>query len=189
MQINVYRNRSVVETFKVDDKAKVIQRFYGENQIKTDIKSRSTLNLSIGDYIVHNGIKYYLNTLPDVTKEATNSFKYSLSWESEYYDLAKVQFQLDDESAFDYVCSAEDLIDLIVTNLNRVYGTSIWSKGSVSITTQTRSFFTSKLKAVATSFNASVTSSTASFISKRKRSISQTKQASRQGSRSSTSTD
>jgi hypothetical protein len=110
-----------------------MKRFFGENQIVIDTEERAPLNLKIGDYVVYKGLKYYLNTLPAVTKVSGRTFRYSIVFEAEYYNLTKVQFLESGEPDFNYVGSAEDMLDLIITNLDRVYPGE-WTKGTVSIT-------------------------------------------------------
>jgi len=133
MELSVYRGRAVVERFKIDDKTKHTQRFYGENSIHAETYSRRPLDLAIGDYIIYDGMKYYLNRLPDVNKKSGVDYDYSMTFESEYYDLAKVQFMYDGAGDFDYVGTVEDFLDLMVTNLNR--GTSsTWTRGLCSQT-------------------------------------------------------
>ncbi len=134
MELNIYRNHSVIETVRIDEQTRLVQRFFGENYIRAEVTKHSPLSVTIGDYIVHKGIKFIVNTLPTVEKVATNYFRYSIVFESEYYDLSKVQFLLSGESDFNLVSDVETLVDLIVTNMNRVYGSGIWSRGTCNQT-------------------------------------------------------
>ena len=132
MLLNVYRNRSVIETVTVDDRARLTQRFFGENAVTVEAITRKPLNIAIGDYIVYNSIRYYVNTLPNVQKDATNRFRYTVVFESEYYDLAKVQYQSDGAGDFNLTGNCDDFVTLLVANMNRVYGTGVWTKGGVT---------------------------------------------------------
>lgn len=130
MQIKVYRNRSVIESFNIDDGAVLTQRLFGENYITVNHRTRNVIDLAIGDYVVHNGIRYYLNTLPDITKESTNHYAYEIVFESQYYNLAKAQYMFDGEGEFDLVNDLDGFIGLMITNLNRVDGAGTWVKGT-----------------------------------------------------------
>jgi len=129
MELNIYRGSGGVTcSFHIDERTILQQRLFGENVIHSACESRQILNIAIGDYIVYNGIRYYVNTLPIVTKNSSNNYEYTMTFESQYYDIAKVQMMLDNMSEFDLVGDAEDFIALVVTNLNRV-GTG-WTKGT-----------------------------------------------------------
>ena len=131
MILDIYRVSSVNLHLKINDKAKFIQRFYGENRIEVPVYSTSALDINIQDYIYYNGIKYIVNDLPEITKHGSNSFDYIISFDSEYYELGKVQFMLNDRSDFNLVGDADVFIDLIITNLDRIYGNGVWTKGTV----------------------------------------------------------
>ena len=133
MELQVYRNVSVIDKFNIDERTLFIQRFLGENYIYAETTVRKTLNITIGDYVKYNGIKYFINILPDVTKNATNQYFYKIIFESEYYDFAKVQYRLDGQGDFYLMGNLELFLDLLVTNMNRDLGG--WSY--VSPTTQT----------------------------------------------------
>ena len=130
MQLKIYRGASVNETITIDEKAVLSQKFYGENQISVQTESREPLSLAIGDKIFWGGNWYYLNSLPDVVKNSTLSFEYNMVFESEYYNLSKVQFMYFGASEFDLITDLPGFIDLLITNLNRIYGTGIWTRGT-----------------------------------------------------------
>jgi len=126
----------------IDEKTLFVQRFRGENYIHVEVTTRTPLRvnanaaapycLSIGDYIRYNGINYYINTAPEVTKEATNYYHYVIKFESEYYSFSKVQYRSAGLSDFYLMGDAELFVDLLVTNMNRV--SSGWTKGTVTPT-------------------------------------------------------
>jgi len=130
MDLQIYRGSSVNLTTTIDEKTKLNQRFFGENNIRAELEFRSVPDIAIGDYIVWEGVKYYINTLPDVTKIASNSYKYIVTFESEYYEIAKVQFLNSGVSEFYLIGILEDFIDLVITNLDRIYGNGVWTRGT-----------------------------------------------------------
>ena len=129
MNLDIYRGIEVNLIIKIDDRTRLIRQLLGEDIIKSSFNSHDILDIAIGDYIIYDSVKYYVNNLPNVKKNATNSFSYNITFESEYYELLKTQFMdLDGNSDFDLVGDLETFIDLIVTNMNRTH--SDWTKGT-----------------------------------------------------------
>lgn len=141
----VYRNKSVVAFLSTERLTKVqktrrygfvesawlTQGFFGENYITIKCISRKKLALELGDWILgENNVKYYINQLPKIEKKASNNFSYTITFESVFYNLSKVQFLYDGRSDFNFVGKAGDYINLIISNLERVYGADIWIKGT-----------------------------------------------------------
>lgn len=135
-QLFVYRDRSLVEMFYIDERTVLNQRLFGENVINVTYTAREVLNISIRDYIVYNANKYYINTPPVVLKKSSNNYEYTMVFESEYYNISKAQYMLSRDGEldgeFDLVGNASDFIDLLITNLNRV--SSGWSAGTIDAT-------------------------------------------------------
>ena len=134
MQKLVYRGYSVNESIDFDDRAELTQRFYGQNSIHITFLVPDIKDIKIGDWIVHNNVKYFVNVLPTIDKKATNQYYYTIEFEAEYYNLNKVQFLLSSKSDFNYIGDLNDFLDLIVSNMNRVFtrrSVGIWSKGTV----------------------------------------------------------
>lgn len=119
-----------VAKVKIDERSVLTQRFFGESSISVIAEVRDTLPILIGDWIQYDGIKYFINTIPNVTKNATNQFIYNIVFESEYYNLSKVQYMLNGAGEFDYCATLSGFIALLVTNLNRVYGAGSWTAGA-----------------------------------------------------------
>jgi len=129
LNLDIYRGIEVNLIIKIDDRTRLIRQLLGEDIIKSSFNSHDILDIAIGDYIIYDSVKYYVNNLPNVKKNATNSFSYNITFESEYYELLKTQFMdLDSNSDFDLVGDLETFIDLIVTNMNRTH--SGWAKGT-----------------------------------------------------------
>jgi len=129
MDLDIYRGAEVNLTIKIDDKTRLIRRLLGEDIIKSSFNSHDILDINIGDHIVYDSVKYYVNNLPNIKKNSSISFDYNITFESEYYELLKTQFMdSDGNSDFYLVGNLETFIDLIVTNMNRTH--SGWSKGT-----------------------------------------------------------
>lgn len=127
--LDIYRGAVINLSLHIDDNTRLIRQLLGADIIKSSFASNDILDISIGDHIVYDSINYYINSLPNVKKNATISFDYDITFESETYELLKTQFlDLDDNSDFDLVGNLETFIDLIVTNMNRTH--SGWAKGT-----------------------------------------------------------
>ena len=127
--MNIYRGTDIWITLKIDDNTRLIKGLLGADIIKSSFNSHIYLDINIGDFIIYDGAIYYINNLPDIKKNASNSFDYNLVFESESYELLKTQFMdLDGNSDFCLVGNLETFIDLIVTNINREH--TGWVKGT-----------------------------------------------------------
>lgn len=123
---------ALIENLHIDDKTQIVKQLGGKDFIKCFLHSNTIYDIKIGDYTIFKGSNYYVNTLPNITKAGTNKYKYEINLERGHYDLKKVQFRNGDRGDFHYVGNAEDLVDLIITNMNRVY--SGYTKGTVKST-------------------------------------------------------
>lgn len=127
--LDIYRGESLLGSVRIDEGTRLIQQLLGENIIKSILEVPDIIDITIGDYIVWEGIYYYINALPNVKKNSSNSFDYDIIFESQYYELLKTQFMdLDENSDFYLVGNVETFIDLIITNMNRTH--TGWAKGT-----------------------------------------------------------
>ena len=92
-------------------------------------------HLNLGDYILHDGLRYKLNTLPTIKKLSTKLFQYDAIFEAPQYDLLKVAYMFLDgnipEGEFTMTANAGMFMDLLILNLQRVYPDGNWTKGQV----------------------------------------------------------
>ena len=127
--LDIYRNGALQGSVRIDEGTRLIRQLLGEDIIKSILKVPDIIDIAIGDYTVWEGICYYVNALPNIKKNSTNSFDYDITFESEYYELLKTQFlDLDGNSDFYLVGNVETFIDLIVTNMNREH--TGWVRGT-----------------------------------------------------------
>ena len=133
--LDIYRSGALQGSVRIDEKTRLIRQLLGEDIIKSTLKVPDIIDIQIGDYTVWEGICYYVNALPNIKKNSTNSFEYDITFESEYYELLKTQFMdLDANSDFYLVGNVETFIDLIVTNMNRTHAG--WARGDCDQTNQ-----------------------------------------------------
>ena len=127
--LNIYRGTSVNLSLYIDDNTRLIRQLLGEDIIKSSFNYHTMLDITIGDYIIFDDVKYYINNLPNIKKNSSNSFDYDITFESEYYELLKTQFlDLDGNSDFSLVGNLETFLDLVISNMNRIY--SGWARGA-----------------------------------------------------------
>lgn len=103
-------------------------RVLGEQDvIELQFESAEILPIDILDKIIIFGEEYKLNDLPSIQKNSNNFFVYNCIFEGSQYDLLKVQLLNSDVSggstgtSFDITGNIEELANIIINNLNRVY--------------------------------------------------------------------
>jgi hypothetical protein len=108
------------------------QKLLAEDFIKLDFESPIELNVTLKDYIQVFGRKYFINTMPVVTKKAARLFNYECTFESYIYDLSKVAFLDVDATGihisheFTLTGKLEDFGHVIKNNLRRLFGNNGW---------------------------------------------------------------
>lgn len=117
----------------------------GEDVITMTIESATTRNFAIGDYIKIFGLsKYKINQLPKLTKISERKYQYELVFEGLQYDLLRVSYRNTDISSFNnssdfsLIGNLEMFLNVLINNLNRVFGTSKWILEDFPATTETR---------------------------------------------------
>ena len=129
MNLKIYRGTATWITLKVDDNTRNIRRILGEDIIRSSFNSHIYLDIAIGDFIVYDGVIYYVNSLPNIKKNSINSYDYNITFESESYELLKTQFlDLDGNSDFYLVGNLKTFLDLIETNMDREH--TGWALGT-----------------------------------------------------------
>lgn len=117
----------------------------GEDVINMTVESATVRNFGIGDYIKVFGLpKYKINQLPKVTKISERKYQYELLFEGLQYDLLRVSFRNTDISSFNnssdfsLIGDLEMFLNVLINNLNRVFGTDKWALGDFPADTQTK---------------------------------------------------
>lgn len=132
--LTIYRQPSTeVVTINIDEKTVYQKRLMAEHFIKCEFIYDSVIALHIGDYITYpiGGENYYINRLPTIVKNSNSSFQYTIIFESDIADLnKKLYISSDGLAQFSLNGTAEDFIDLLITNINSI--SSGWSKGVVT---------------------------------------------------------
>jgi len=138
MLYDIKRGETVLTTVRLTGTQ--TRRVMSVNIVQAEFSLPDPVEFTIGDHITVFGEEYYLNTLPQVSKNpgSVREFKYSCTFEAVGYKLGDVQYMFlgDDntikEADFALMGNADAFVGLILTNMNRV--DSGWSKGVIADT-------------------------------------------------------
>jgi len=135
MIISLLRGGVTVVNLKVES-GSLSQKLNGEDVISISSISPSVLDIQIGDSINYGSKKYTINTLPSITKNASNNYIYAIQFESLLYDLGKIMFMSGGQGDFVMTGNLSFFINLIRDNMNRTG--SGWTSGTVKSNTLTK---------------------------------------------------
>lgn len=106
-----------------------------EDIVEMTVESATALTFAIGDSINVYDRTYTLNALPRARKGGIRQFGYDLTWEGRQYDLLRAAY-LDAASDgvslyadFTITGDLESLMNILINNLERVYGSGKWILG------------------------------------------------------------
>ncbi|WP_425628884.1 phage tail protein [Cellulophaga lytica] len=129
MTINILRNSTTVATIPIDENTIFVQKLMGEHKITAVTIVSAPLAVTIGDYIEHNGERYYLNIAPVLEKINNFTYSYTLIFEGEAYYLYNKLFLDEGVADFSYHGDPTDLLLLLLTNINSIQ--TGWALGTV----------------------------------------------------------
>ena len=110
----------------------------GEDVLSVDITSANTIRFNIGDFINVFGRTYTLNQLPSVKKNNSRSFNYTLTFESEQYELMDCAWLLPDDTTGDsFTGTLGDFLGILI-NTNLARGNSEWILGTYPQESETK---------------------------------------------------
>lgn len=145
--VDIMRGSDLLVTIKPDDSSNQVKKVMGDNQLRLSFQENRIIPFQINDWCEVFGERYQLMQMPVVRKLQTYLYEYDLTMDAEGGLLARAQYLFlgDDnslkESDFSLMGTAEDFIDLLIDNANRV-GEG-WIKGQV-IPTDYKSLIFSK---------------------------------------------
>jgi hypothetical protein len=129
MDLAIYRGGSVAFFVKATDDSRVSEKLMGESIVSVSIISSTVVAFQINDYIIDSNKKYYLNSLPSVTKNSTREFSYSCEFSASLYNLNKTKLlSITGERDHNLNGQIVDFLTLIVSNLQR--NDTNWAVGS-----------------------------------------------------------
>lgn len=133
--ININRAAVTILSPLIDDSSKRYKTLNGADYVVLSFKHDSWVEFFPGDDITWDGVTYTIQQVPKFKKKSAIHYEYELRFEGPYYALDSAMFLLDSvEGEFFLTGEAEDFVDLIVTNLNRVHGAGSYSAGTIPTT-------------------------------------------------------
>lgn len=120
----------------------------GEDSVTLKVTSAAPLECSIGDYIVVYGKAYTLNSAAECIKSGEREFETSFTFEGLQYKLLDVQYRNADAggnnptASFSIVANLQLLMEVLITNINRVAGSlgESWQLGACPADTEYKEF-------------------------------------------------
>lgn len=134
MELDVFRGSDVVAKIPVGGKN---GRFtYGlmnaHKIVVNDVKQYDALQVQLEDYVIRKGIKYKINTVPDLN--ADDMLTYAITFEGPKYTWHDKLFLDEGEAEFTYYGNALLLMQLFITNINEI--DPGWSLGEIADTSE-----------------------------------------------------
>ena len=116
-------------TVDIDESTVYSSVFMGEMKVSAIFISYVKLGIREGDYILHSGKAYTINQPPGVEKLSETTYRYTVNFEGEVYQLYDKVFTHNGDVEFSYHGTPTQFVSLIVTNLNSLG--PFWAVGTV----------------------------------------------------------
>lgn len=136
MKYDIKRGNNLVISVRAEGKESI--QMMGAEIVNMSFVLPEKVSFQINDTVVVYGRTYFLKTEPGVEKRSSREYAYNLSFVGIKYKLAEVQFFMYDQAneltvpEFSPITTAETLVDLLISNANRIQ--SSWVKGVVDVT-------------------------------------------------------
>lgn len=134
MKLQIYRgNYARLISFDIDENTTFSETQMAEKQIICNVVLPFVLPVQLGDYIVHKGERYKINTVPEYGKsESDHSHKYNIIFESPVYSLHDKFLMHEGTDDFSYYGTAADHLRLLIDNINQIE--QGWTLGPIDMT-------------------------------------------------------
>jgi hypothetical protein len=120
MQLEIYRNTTKIATIDVGETATFTSVLMGEHKITARCFNTTPLAVALGDYILHNNEKYYINLVPTVEKIDNVTYAYEFTFEATIYSLYNKKLMDEGAMDFSYTGTAEEHLLLLLENMNSI---------------------------------------------------------------------
>ncbi len=140
--MKIYRDGTEIYDFVIDEKTQLSKKLMGEDYITLNITVDQKLDIQIGDYVLHNSIKYQVNRPVGETKKSEVEYEYEIQFEGPYYLLLDKMLMYNGSADFYLTGYLEDFVQLIVDNLNEIHAG--WTVGTVDDSDWINEYFDSK---------------------------------------------
>ncbi len=136
MELNIYtRAGDLRATVSPDENSIQRKAVMGENTLNVTFTTWEAIPFDVNDYVDFEGERYTLPSVPRPRQTSTVEFEYTLQFQGIENELSKALcFLLVDggmDSDFSLTDSPAAHLQLVVDNINRIKGTSMWRIGSV----------------------------------------------------------
>ena len=129
--LNLLTRASAISITRMEQRRSLMS----EDIVEMSVESAIPLSFAIGDAITVHSRTSTLNALPRARKGGMRQFGYDLTWEGRQYDLLRAAF-LDTAADgvslyadFSITGDLESLMNILINNLDRVYGSGKWILG------------------------------------------------------------
>src|SRR5690606_32602616 len=119
-ELKIYRSGAELATVHIGKDVVRQWQNMGENKIVARLNHPSALELLIGDYIIHKGQEWRINSAVGETKTAKNKYEYDVIFEGREYTWSNKQLMHLGSSDFSYFGKPLELITLIVGCINEI---------------------------------------------------------------------
>lgn len=131
-ELVIYREGGEHATVHIGESVRRQWKLMGENKIVAPFSHPTALNFDLGDYIMHRGQQWRLNTPPSETKVARNRYEYELVFEGREYTWHNKQVMHLGMTDFSFFGTAREVLQLIVDNINEI--DPVWALGFIEET-------------------------------------------------------
>ncbi|AEL23842.1 hypothetical protein Cycma_0057 [Cyclobacterium marinum DSM 745] len=125
--MNLYRGANIIGSFPVDENTVFFSELMGADKITAEVVLDKPLDIQIGDYIFHLGVKYYVNDPAELERNA--SYTYNITFYGESYLLYNKIVRHLGRATFSYTGRPLDLCLLIRDNMRQI--DPAWKVGEV----------------------------------------------------------
>lgn len=129
--LNIFRAGLSQYSISINERTLLTHKLMGEHRISVETTTNAPLDIQIGDYIEHDGERYYMNSAPNLEKINNFTYAYTMEFEGEIYFLYNKLFMDEGQSDFSYHGSPSDFLQLLLTNINSIQPG--WSVASVDV--------------------------------------------------------
>jgi len=132
--IDIKRSTATILSPTIDDSSRLTKSLNGNDYITLNFSLDSFTEILVGDYISWDGVTYTCSEAPSFKKVSAANYEYQVRFDGPQYKLGNALVLFSGQGDFHLNGTAEDFIDQIVDNLNRVYGGGTYSTGTVPST-------------------------------------------------------
>lgn len=116
----ILKNNTTIASLPVYDTFMLEWELMAAKVIVADFEWPEYVDVPVGAYIDRKGERFTINTVPNVTKEADNSFKYSVRFESDLYRLYDKKLRHLNSRTFQFYGTLLEFANLIISNINEI---------------------------------------------------------------------